>query len=114
MEAHINIIGIALVLLQWHPEQSREWVPVATWGCNLDALKQSDNHILLELKALHEGAYKLLEFTAFTKYCIMRVSKELHALLKVAHKVHPELQALLIDLMRYQPKLLVEKHRIAP
>ena len=39
----------------------------------------------------------------------MRVSKELRALLKVAHKAHPELQVLLIDLMQYQPKLLVNE-----
>ena len=50
---------------------------------------------------LCEGAYKLSEFTAFAKHPTMRVSKELRARLKVAHKAHPELQALLIDLMQY-------------
>ena len=30
-------------------------------------------------------------------------------LLKVVHKVHSELRALLINLMQYQPKLLVNK-----
>ena len=44
----------------------------------------------------------------------MRVSKELRALLKVAHKAHPELQALLIDLMQYQPKLLVDERHASP
>ena len=39
--------------------------------------------------------------TAFAKHLTMRVSKELCALLKVVHNVHPELQALLIDLMQY-------------
>ena len=71
------------------------------WGCCLKTLEQLDSCILLELKVLCEGAYKLLEFTAFAKHLTMRVSKELHALLKVAHKVHPELQVLLIDLMQY-------------
>ena len=53
------------------------------------------------MKVLQEGAFKLVEFTAFAKHLTMRVSKELRALLKVAHKAHPELQALLIDLMQY-------------
>ena len=44
----------------------------------------------------------------------MRVSKELRALLKVAHKAHPELQALLIDLMQYQPRLLVDERHASP
>ena len=74
---------------------------VATWGCCLEGLNQSDSSAFLELKALHEGTYKLLEFTSFAKHLTMRVSKELRALLKVAHKAHPELQALLIDLMQY-------------
>ena len=99
MEARVTITGIAVILLQQHPECPQEWVPVATWGCYLEALEQSDSRVLLELKALREGAYKLLEFTAFTKHLTMRVSKELCTLLKVVHKVHPELQALLINLM---------------
>ena len=44
----------------------------------------------------------------------MRVSPGLRALLKVAHKAHPELQALLIDLLQYKPKLLVDERRVAP
>ena len=44
----------------------------------------------------------------------MLFSKELHVLLKVAHKAHPELQVLLIDLMQYQPKLLVDEQHLAP
>ena len=72
---------------------------VATWGRRLEALEQSDSCVLLELKVLHEGAYKLSEFTSFAKHLTMQVSKELRALLKVAHKACPELQAMLIDLM---------------
>ena len=89
-------------------------MPVATWGCCLEALKQSDSRVLLKLKALREGAYKLLEFTAFAKHLTMRVSKELRMPLKVVRKAHPELQALLIDLMQYQPKLLVDQRHITP
>ena len=101
MEARVTIIGILVILLQQHVERPLEWVPVAMWGRCLEALEQSDSRVLLELKALREGTYKLSEFTAFAKHLTMRVSKELRALLKVAHKAHPELQALLIDLMQY-------------
>ena len=83
------------------------------WGWCLEALEQLDSCILLALKALHESGYKLLEFIAFAKHPTMWVCKELRVLLKVAHKAHPELQALLIDLMQYQPKLLVDECRIA-
>ena len=101
VEAHVTITSIAAVLLQRHPQRLREWAPVATWGHCLEALKQSDSHVLLELKALCKGTYKLAEFTAFAKHLTMRVSKELRALLKVVHEAHPELQALLINLMHY-------------
>ena len=86
MEAHITTMGIMVILLQRHPEQPREWALVATWGCCLEALEQSDSRILLRLKALCKGAYKLLEFTVFTKHLNMRVGKDLCMLLKVAHK----------------------------
>ena len=101
MEARVSITGIAVILLQQHPECSWEWALVAMWGRCLEALEQLDSRVLLELKVLREGAYKLSEFTAFTKHLTMQVSKELRTLLKVAHKAHPELRALLIDLMQY-------------
>ena len=102
------------MLLQRHPDHPRQWAPVASWGRCLDALERSESRVLLELKALREGAWKLSEFTAFSRHLTMRVSKELRALLKVAPKAHPELQALLVDLMQYRPKLLVEDRRVAP
>ena len=114
IEACITIVAIAVVLFQWHPEWPREWAPVAMWGHCLDALKQLDSRIFLELKALRKGAYKLSEFTAFAKHLTIWVSKELRALLKVAHKAHPEVQALLINLMQYQTKLLVDECRVTP
>ena len=38
----------------------------------------------------------------------MQVSRALHVLLKVVNKAHPELHALLINLMQYKPKLLID------
>ena len=31
MEARVSTTGIAVILLQRHPEHAREWAPVATW-----------------------------------------------------------------------------------
>ena len=39
---------------------------------------------MLELKALREGAWKLSEFTAYSKRLTMQISPHLKALLKVA------------------------------
>ena len=39
MEARVTMTGIAVILLQQHPERPRKWVPVATWGRCLGALK---------------------------------------------------------------------------
>ena len=43
------------------------------------------------------------EFMAFPQELIMQVTPELRALLKVAPKAHPELQAMLIDVQQYKP-----------
>ena len=74
-------------------------------GSNVGTLPQGPRTVGQSRPSRAEGAtrgrLKLSEFTAFAKHLTMRVSKELRALLKVAHKAHPELQALLIDLMQY-------------
>ena len=62
-----------------------------------------ESYILLELKALHQGAWKMGEFMAFSQQLIMQVTLELWALLKVMLKAHPELQAMLIDIQQYKP-----------
>ena len=67
-----------------------------------------ESHVLLELKALHEGTWKMGEFTVFSQYLTMQVTLELRALLKVALKAHPELQAMLIDIQQYKPTWAVE------
>ena len=43
------------------------------------------------------------KFMAFSQKLIMQVTPELRALLKVAPKAHPELQAMLIDVQQYKP-----------
>ena len=62
-----------------------------------------ESRVLLELKALHEGAWKMAEFIAFSQNLIMQVTLELWALLKVMPKAHPELQAMLINVQQYKP-----------
>ena len=56
MESRVTSAGIAVVLLQRHPEHRRRWLPVATWGRAVDALERNDSRVLLELRALREGS----------------------------------------------------------
>ena len=78
-------------------------MPVASWGRCLEPLEKMESRALLELKALHEGAWKMGEFTAFSQKLVMQVTPEFRALLKVMPKAHPELQAMLIDVQQYKP-----------
>ena len=54
------------------------------------------------------------EFTAFSRKLTMQVTPELRALLKVAPKAHPELQAMLIDVQQYKPTWAVGGASTAP
>ena len=40
---------------------------MASWGCCLEPLEKLENCILLELKTLREGAWKMGKFTAFSQ-----------------------------------------------
>ena len=44
----------------------------------------------------------------------MAVSAELKALLKLAGKAHPQLQAMLVDLHLYRPHLVAATTKVAP
>ena len=114
METRVCRTGITVLLLQRHPERKLTWLPVASWGHRLDVLEQQDSRVVLELRALHEGSWKLGEYTAYAPKLVMQISPELRALLKVSNKAHPELQALLIDLMQYRPKFLIGGKKVAP
>ena len=82
-------------------------MPVASWGHCLEPLEKLESSILLELKALHEVAWKMGKFTAFSQHLIMQVTLELCTLLRIALRVHPELQAILIDVQQYKPTWVV-------
>ena len=71
---------------------------MASWGHCLEPLEKLESHVLLELKALCEAAWKMGEFMAFSQKLVMKVTLELHTFLKVTLKAHLELQAILIDL----------------
>ena len=114
LESRVTALGIAVVLLQQDPEHRRRWLPVASWGRCLETLEKNDSRVLLELKALREGCWKLADYTAFHKHLTMVVLPELRALLKISHRAHPELQAYLIDLMLYKPKWLAQAKSVAP
>ena len=78
-------------------------MPVASWGHCLVPLEKMESRILLELKALHEGAWKMGKFTVFSQQLTIQVTPELRALLKVTLKAHKELQAMLINVQQYKP-----------
>ena len=67
METRVSSHGIAALLLQHHPDKPRTWMPVASWGRCLEPLEKLESHVLLELKALHEGAWKMGKFMAFSQ-----------------------------------------------
>ena len=91
LESRVTSKGIAVLLLQRDPEHSRRWLPVATWGRCLETLELHESRVMLELRALREGCWKLSEYTAFHPKLSMIVSPELRALLKISNKAHPQL-----------------------
>ena len=99
VESRVCRTGLAIVLLQRHPEAKRTWCPVASWGRCLEFLECEESRVLLELKALKEGFWKLAEFTAYAKKLVVCISPLLKSLLKLSNRTHPALQALVIDLL---------------
>ena len=85
-KTRVSSHGIAALLLQQHPGKPRTWMPVVSWGHCLEPLEKMESHVLLELKALHEGTWKMGEFMAFSQKLTMQVTPELWALLKVDTK----------------------------
>ena len=61
-------------------------------------MELEQSKLLLELKAVREGCWKLSDFTAYASRFSLRISPELRALLKITKKAHPEIHAMLIDL----------------
>ena len=78
-------------------------MPIASWGRCLEPLEKMESRVLLKLKALREGTWKMGEFMVFSQNLTMQVTPELWALLKVVPKAHPELQAMLINVQQYKP-----------
>ena len=114
METRVSSHGIAALLLQRHLGKPRTWTPIASWGHCLEPLEKMESRVLLKLKALCEGAWKMGEFTAFSQELTMQVTPELWALLKVTPKAHLELQAMLIDVQQYKPTWAVGGASAAP
>ena len=114
METRVVPTGIAVILLQRNPEHRQQWLPVASWGRRLDIMETEDSRVLLELKALREGCWKLNEYVSYSNNLTMKISADLKTLLKIAHRAHPELHALLIDLRLYKPKFVVDDAAEAP
>ena len=79
---------------------------MANWVHCLEPLEKLESCMLLELKALHEGTWKMGEFMVFSQHLVMQVTVELNTLLKVVPKGHPE-HAMLIDGQQYKPTWIV-------
>ena len=106
MELKVSPGGLAAVLLQRDPQHKRRWLPIASWGRTLETGERVDSKVMLEAKTAREALWKLQHFTAFAKKLTLVCSKELKALLKLAGKAHPTLQAILVDISCYRPTLL--------
>ena len=89
---------------------------MASWGHCLGATGEAREPCLLELKALYVRAPgRWASFMVFSQHLVMQVTLELHTLLKVALKAHPELQAMLIDVQQYKPTVDCEGvHQLHP
>ena len=77
-------------------------------------MEAQESRVILELKALREGSWKLAEYTVYHRNLASVVSNDLRALLKIAYKAHPEIHAYLINLQMYQPAWLVDTKLVAP
>ena len=80
---------------------------MASQGSCMEPLEKLESHVLLELKALCEGAWKMGEFMEFSQHFVMQVILELYTLLKVMPKAYPKLQTMLIDIQKYKPTWIV-------
>ena len=75
IETKVSSHAIAALLLQQYPDKLRTWMPMASWGCCLELLEKLESHVLLELKALCEGTWKMGEFMVFTSNWLYRSHK---------------------------------------
>ena len=116
MEVRLSPGGLAAVVLQRDPQAPRRWLPVSCWGRTLEATERHLPHVVLELMAFREAAWKLADVCAYARpgQLSMAVSAELKALLKLAGKAHPQLQAMLVDLHLYRPRLVAATTKVAP
>ena len=75
-------------------------MPIVSWGHYVELLEKLEIHILLELKALYEDAWKVGEFMAFSQQLVIQVTLELHALLKFTPKAYQKLKVILTDVQQ--------------
>ena len=82
----------------------------------MEATEHHLPHVVLEMMAVREAAWKLADVCAYARpgQLSMAGSAELKALLKLAGKAHPQLQAMLVDLHLYRPRLVAATTKVAP
>ena len=57
---------------------------MASWGHCLEPLEKLESCIMVGLKALHEGTWKMGEFMAFSQHLVIQVMPELCNLIMVS------------------------------
>ena len=82
----------------------------------MEAAERQLPHVVLELTAFREAAWKLADVFACAHpgQLSMAVSAELKALLKLAGKAHPQLQAILVNLHLCGQRLVAATTQVAP
>ena len=68
---------------------------------------------IIEATTLQEGLYKLGSMATTARNLQIAASPELALMLKLAHRAHPNLQAILVDLSCYKAKI-VATEELAP
>ena len=67
MEVRVAPGGLVAVVLQRDPAAPRRWLPVCCWGRTLEAAERHVPHVVLELMAFREAAWKLSDVCAYAR-----------------------------------------------
>ena len=101
VQTRITPDSISTIMLQQDPENSRRWLPVQSWGRMITLAERQQPVPMIEALALQEGLFKMKSHATTSQKLEVLVSPQLQALLKIAHRAHPKLQATLVDISCY-------------
>lgn len=108
IEIHAGPAGLACTLLQKDPATSRH-LPIASYARTWAEKEPYSSILELETTAIQESLSKLSHYTAFAHTIELPCSDAFHALMRLNPRLHPKLQAQLLDIQAYRPALLPEQ-----